>query len=278
MATFTNTATLSYNGVITSSNTTVGEILEQLSVSKTAVRPIYSRDDDVTYVISLVNSGNTALTDITLNDDLGSYELNGLTFTPLTYRDGGVLQTPPVVTVDTNKITIGGITVPANGNTNVIYEATPNRFASPAQDGSITNTVSATGAGIANEVSDSELISAESAPQLSILKAMSPTVVSENGQLTYTLTIQNSGNIAVTAADDVIVADKFDPILNSISVTFNGTAWTEGVNYTYDNATGQFTTIAGQITVPAASFVRDTATGEWTVTPGVSTIVITGTI
>ena len=50
MATFTNTATLSYNGVITSSNTTVGEILEQLSVSKTAVRPIYSRDDDVTYV------------------------------------------------------------------------------------------------------------------------------------------------------------------------------------------------------------------------------------
>ena len=176
--------------------------------------------------ISLVNSGNTALTDITLNDDLGSYELNGLTFTPLTYRDGsvryftdGVLQTPPVVTVG-NKITIGGITVPANGNTTVIYEATPNRFASPAQDGSITNTVSATGAGIANEVSDSELISAESAPQLSILKAMSPTVVSENGQLTYTLTIQNSGNIAVTAADDVIVADKFDPILNSISVTF----------------------------------------------------------
>ena len=285
MATFTNTATLSYNGVITSSNTTVGEILEQLSVSKTAVRPIYSRDDDVTYVISLVNSGNTALTDITLNDDLGSYELNGLTFTPLTYRDGsvryftdGVLQTPPVVTVDANKITIGGITVPANGNTTVIYEATPNRFASPAQDGSITNTVSVTGAGIANEVSDSELISAESAPQLSILKAMSPTVVSENGQLTYTLTIQNSGNIAVTAADDVIVADKFDPILNSISVTFNGTAWTEGVNYTYDNATGQFTTIAGQITVPAASFVRDVATGEWTVTPGISTIVITGTI
>ena len=276
---------MSYNGVVTSSNTTVGEILEQLAVTKTAVRPFYSQSDDVTYVVSLINSGAAALTGITLTDNLGSYELNGLTLTPLTYRNGsvryytnGVLQPAPVVTAGANNIAIDGITVPANGNATVVYEAMPNRFASPDSNGSITNTVSASGDGIAEAVSASETVTAENAPQLSILKAMSPTVVSENGQLTYTLTIQNLGNAAVTAAEDVIVADRFAPILNPISVTFNGTAWAEGTNYTYNETTGQFATSAGQITVPAATFVQDTTTGEWTITPGTSTIVITGTI
>lgn len=285
MAAFTNTATLSYNGVTTSSNTTVGELLEQLSVTKNAVRPFYSASDDVTYVISLVNSGTTALNNISLTDDLGSYTLNGLTLTPLTYRAdsvryyvNGALQTAPTVTVGANNVVISGINVPAGGNATIVYEAAPNRFASPAQGGSITNTVSATGDGIAEAVTDTETVTAENAPQLSIQKAMSPTVVSENGQLTYTLTIQNLGNTPITVDDDVTVADTFDPILNPIAVTFNGTAWTEGTNYTYDTTTGRFVTSAGQITVPAATFTQDAATGEWTITPGTSTLVISGTV
>ena len=53
---------------------------------------------------------------------------------------------------------------------------------------------------------------------------------------------------------------------------------TEGVDYTYDEATGAFATLPGVITVPAASYVQDPTTGEWTVTPGVSTLTIVGTI
>lgn len=68
-----------------------------------------------------------------------------------------------------------------------------------------------------------------------------------------------------------------DPILNPITVTFNDTTWTEGVSYTYDTTTGLFTTIAGQITVPAATYTQN-ADGTWTITPGTAVLTITGTV
>ena len=52
MATFTNFATLSYNGGTTTSNIVTGELLETLSATKTAVSNDYTSKDDVTYVIS----------------------------------------------------------------------------------------------------------------------------------------------------------------------------------------------------------------------------------
>ena len=67
-------------------------------------------------------------------------------------------------------------------------------------------------------------------------------------------------------------------IPKNITVTFNGTTWVEGVNYTYNETTGEFASIGGQITVPAAAFTRDTTTGALIVNPGVSTLTVTGTI
>ena len=78
MARFTNYATLSYNGGTTDSNTVTGELLATLSMTKTAVMDDYTQKDDVTYVISLVNGGTTAVTGLTVTDDLGGY-------TPVSY-------------------------------------------------------------------------------------------------------------------------------------------------------------------------------------------------
>ena len=103
-------------------------------------------------------------------------------------------------------------------------------------------------------------------------------VVAENGQLTYTFTIQNRGNTAVTAADDVTLRDVFKPILKNITVTYNGTAWRAGTEYTYSETTGEFVSAVGQITVPAATYTQDPVTGVWSVTPGSSVLVITGTV
>lgn len=285
MAAFTNTATLSYNGVVTSSNTTVGELLEQLSVTKTAVSPDYTMNDDITYVVSLVNTGTTPLNGITLTDNLGSYTFNTTVITPLDYVDNsvryyvnGVLQPALTAVVGTDNLAISGISVPASGNALVIYEAKPNSFAPPVAGGSITNTVTATGDQIAAAVTDSENVTARNEASLSINKSMSPTVVTENGRLTYTLNVQNLGNKAVTADEDIIVADTFDPILKDISVTYNGTAMTEDTDYTYDTLTGEFTTLAGKITVPAATYTQNAQTGEWRVTPGIATVVISGTV
>ena len=51
-----------------------------------------------------------------------------------------------------------------------------------------------------------------------------------------------------------------------------------GTGYTYDEATGQFATVPGIITVPAATYTQDPVTGEYTTTPGLATLTVTGTI
>lgn len=76
MATFTNQATLTYNGQTTTSNVTVGELTETLTAAKTAVVPTYGTDGRVTYILSLVNSGTAPLTGLTITDDLGGYAFN----------------------------------------------------------------------------------------------------------------------------------------------------------------------------------------------------------
>ena len=62
MATFSNQATLRYNGNVVNSNITTGELLEVLAASKTAVINNYSQGSEITYVINIVNSGTVNFT------------------------------------------------------------------------------------------------------------------------------------------------------------------------------------------------------------------------
>ena len=284
MATFTNSATLSYNGNTTVSNTVTGTLQEVLVVTKIPVVPEYTSRGEVTYVITLVNSGTTALTGLTLTDNLGAFSYNEDTRYPLTYTENsvkyyinGTLQTQPTVTAGP-PLEIRGINIPVGGNATLIYEARANEFAPMELESIITNQVTVTGDNLAEPVTAEATVNAETAPVLTIHKDLSPTTVASNGEITYTFTIQNTGNAAADAAAGIVLTDTFDPILNPITVTFNGTAWTAPANYTYDTATGVFSSVAGQITVPAATYTRDPATGAWITTPGVSTLVITGTV
>ena len=283
MASFTNFATLSYNGGTTNSNIVTGEILEALTTVKTAVSANYSAGDRITYALSLVNTGTAAITDYTVTDNLGGYTVGANTVYPLAYNAGtvryyinGVLQTAPTVTAGP-PLTVTGLTVPAGGNAVLIYETTATSVAPLATGDSVTNTATITGGGLTNTITAQATVEAANSADLTISKALSPTTVTENGQITYTFVISNTGNTEATAADNVVVTDTFDPILRNIAVTYNGTAWTEGTNYTYNAATGVFTTLAGQITVPAATFTQNTD-GTFTVTPGTATLVITGTV
>ena len=283
MAVFTNQAQLAYNDSVTNSNIAVGEILEVLSATKTAVRAEYGQNDSVTYVVSLVNSGSTALNGLTLTDNLGAYTFDTQTLVPLSYIDGtiryyvnGILQTAPVVTAGP-PLVVSGINIPAGGNAILVYEANVNQYAPQAAEGSITNIAVVTGAGI-TPVTVEETVTTENEPNLTITKSISPVPVTENGTLTYTFVIQNSGNTAAVATDNAVVTDIFDPILTNLSVSFNSVTWTEGVQYTYDETTGTFVTVAGQITVPAATYTQDPTTGVWVTNPGVSTLVVSGTV
>ncbi len=283
MAIFYNQATLTYSGGVVNSNITVGELLSALAVSKTAVVDEYSQDSDVTYAVNIINSGTTAFSDLTLTDNLGAYPFGNTTLTPLDYVSGsvtyfvnGVLQTAPNVT-DTSPLVITGIDVPAGGVVTILYTVRANDFAPLAAGSTIENTVTVSG-GCADEVTATEIITVESGSQLTITKNLSPTTVVCGEQLTYTFLIQNFGNEAVVVADNVVVTDTFNPILNDITVTYNGTLWTSPANYTYDEATGLFQTVAGQITVPPATYTQNPQTGEWEITPGTATLVVTGTV
>lgn len=73
MATFTNVATLSYNGTVVNSNVTTGEIQQTLSATKYALSETYSPDSDITYIVNIVNNGSTVFSNLTLTDNLGAY-------------------------------------------------------------------------------------------------------------------------------------------------------------------------------------------------------------
>lgn len=284
MAQFTNQAQLSYNNAIINSNVAVGEILEVLSATKTAIMGDYTRGDDVTYVISALNSGATAVTGLTVTDNLGAYPFGAQTLYPLSYVDGsvhlyinGVLQPDPTVTAGP-PLAFSGINLPANSNMILIYEAEANQFAPLGAADSIVNTATLTAANIPSPVTVSETVTPENEPDLSIIKSIEPTTVTENGTVTYRFVIQNLGNTAADASANAIVTDTFDPILSNLTVTFNGETWAEGANYTYAITDGDFATIPGQITVPAATYTQDPATGAWVITPGISVLTVTGTI
>lgn len=280
--TFTNQATLSFNGQDIPSNIVTGVIESILRVTKFAVAEEYRAGDTVTYVVSIINTSSAPLTDLTVSDDLGAYTFDMETLRPLSYVDGsiqyyqnGVLQPDPDVST-TDGLVLTGITVPANGNVLLVYAATVNEFAPLEAGSTIDNTVTVSGESICDAVAN-ETITVISEALLSIIKSVTPIPVAENGELTYTFQLLNYGNTAVTADDDAIVTDTFDPILSDISVTLNGTPLTTA-DYDYSEATGVFSTDEGVISIPAATFTQDPETGEWTTTPGSATLTVTGTI
>lgn len=285
MATFTNQATLSYNGNVVNSNIVTGELQEVLSANKTALTDTYRVGEPQTFAISLINSGAAPFNDVTATDDLGAYTFGtpARTVVPLDYVTGtvryfidGVLQPTPTVTAE-NPLTVTGITVPAEGNALILYEAIPNQYAPLGPGGAVTNTVNVDGTGFTAFAAEGT-VTADPGVDLAITKALDPVVVSENAPLTYTFTVQDRGSTPAEAGDNLVVSDTFNPRLTGITVTLDGTPLVEGTDYTYDETTGTFATTAGRITVPGATFTQDPNTGAYITTPGASTLTVTGTV
>ena len=279
MARFQNQATLFSNNAVTLSNIVYGDLNDAYSINKTALKSNYVLNDSITYVVTIINNGAAALTGLTLTDNLGAYTFGAANLVPLDYVANtllyyvnGVLQATPTIMAGP-PLTVTGIDVPVNSNATIIYEAKTNMYAPIGVDGSITNTATVYGPELASDLTAQATVTVSSTPILTISKFMDPTTVTDGDTLTYTFIIQNSGNAAATAAADIRVVDTFDPALNIRSVTLNGTPFT---NYTY--ADDVFSTNAGSITVPAATITQNSTSGIWYASPGVATLVVTGTV
>lgn len=285
MPAFTNQATLRYNNTVTNSNIVTGEVVGVISVTKTALVNSYGPDDSITYVVGIVNSGTTPYTGLVVTDDLGGYPFGqGQTLYPLTYTQGSLLylldsvpQPAPTVTAGP-PLQVTGINLPAGSSATLIYQARVNQYAPLAAGSAIDNTVTVSGGSLSNPVNAQESVTVNNAADLTITKGISPVPVAENGRLTYTFVIQNRGSTPAVATDNLVVTDIFDPILTGLTVTLDGVALVEGTDYTYNETTGDFATLAGRITVPAAVVAQDPVTGEWGITPGAASLVVTGTV
>ena len=72
MATFFNQASISLGGYVTNSNLTGGEVLDTLGVTKSAISTGYGLSGGTVFAVTLVNSGTTPISAITVSDDLGA--------------------------------------------------------------------------------------------------------------------------------------------------------------------------------------------------------------
>lgn len=285
MATFYNQATLTFGDGVVNSNITEAELLSGLTITKTAVTGSYSAGGSIVYALTLSNMGSTAYSSLTVTDNLGAYTLpGGATAVPLTYVDGsisyylgGVLQPAPTVT-SASGLVIDGIDLPGGTTATFIYETRANELAPIAAGSVITNVASTNGGAGIGEITASATVPVLESASLTIAKAVCPSVISDNGTVTYTVIVQNLGNTPVDATDGVIISDVFNPVLSDIAVELNGTVLALGTGYTYDETSGAFSTVNGAVTVPAATYTSDAATGRITTTPGVAVLTVTGTV
>lgn len=283
MAIFYNQATLSYRGGVTNSNITAGELLDSVAVTKTATARTYAPGDLITYIVTVSNNGAAAVSGVTVTEDLGAYEQAGQLLYPLEYVEGSLLYyvdgvpcEPPAAAADA-PLEVSGIDLAAGSSLMLIYAARVTGDAPLGPDAQIVNTTSAMCSCMTEPATASAAVAMESEVSLTISKALTPLTSAGCSRITYTFVIQNTGTAEASAEDGVTVTDTFEPRLTDLSVTYNGQPWTAPDNFAYDEATGLFSTGAGQITVPAAAYAPATD-GGWVTTPGVAVLTVTGTI
>ncbi|MBQ9071376.1 MAG: hypothetical protein IJY23_08540 [Clostridia bacterium] len=286
MATFYNQATLIFDGSSTTSNITEGQITAGAGIEKIVINGDYTRGESVSYLITLSNTGSTQ-SNVTLSDNLGRFTPTGMTaeVTPLEYIEdslifliNGIAAEAPTAAVTDAGLVISDIEIPAGSTASVIYSARANEYASLTSGSTITNTVTISAGAFNEESSASATVTVRDWTSLTIAKAICPEIISESGEVNYTFIIQNTGNTPAVATDNVIITDTFTPILNNLTVTLNGEELVMGTGYTYDATSGEFATLEGAITVPAATFTTNTETGVVSVSPGVTVLTVSGTV
>lgn len=282
-----NQAILSYRcgetACSVASNIATANLHGPLSVRLEALDAAYRAGQELALYLILENVGSSALSNISLTDDLGAFTLPGpTTVTPLDavgaarlFIDGRfIAHLMPEIENDGARFSL--LSLPAGSNALVLYKARVNSFAPLATGSTITINIVADAPGISESALCSLTLRVADYADVSILKAMSPNPVVEGGALACAFTIYNYGN---SPAKELMLSDQFMPAPLTISVAVDGASvncacfrYSEG-HFTYPQ------TCSGMApSVPAAAFTQDPETGFVAVNPGMMLLTVTGII
>ncbi|UCE17404.1 MAG: DUF11 domain-containing protein, partial [Gemmatimonadota bacterium] len=185
----------------------------------------------LTYTIRVENVGNADATGVTVTDDYDESVFS------VTDPDGGVVGSGEIVWD-------GGLVIPAGG---FLEFTVVGDVASPLADGTtFDNTVSVT---YSEGTVPPETISTEveSAPALVITKEDDPDPVDAGGVLTYTITIENTGNADATG---VTLTDDYDESVFSVTDPDGGVVGSGEIVWD------------GGLTIPAGGSISFTVVGD----------------
>ena len=283
----TNQATLTFDyGSSTGealSNIAVATFQSPIIVSKLSLENTYRSKDEITYTIALTNSSTSALTNIQVFDNLGTYTTStSVVTTPLTYIGdalfyiNGLYISKIAPNVGSNGITFTIPALPELANAIIIYKAKVNEYALLMPQSVITSTITTTAAEVKKPFISTNEIVVEDYAAVSIIKNMYPNPVIYGGIYTYVFTIYNYGNIP---AHNVVLTDIFSPILNNLIVTVNGVlVLSKDYNYAGGVIILPSSTSIYSITIPEATYTQDSITGVIIINPGMVNIKVSGTV
>ncbi|MBR3971745.1 MAG: DUF11 domain-containing protein [Ruminococcus sp.] len=282
MATILNNfATLTYNSgedtEAATSNVVSTNLLESAGVSaeKFTANSTWRPGENLTYFVTVTNTGTEPIENVTVTDDLG-----GETDTPMFYVQGSArviagIEVTEVTPTDTNPLVIPvADTLLPGESVIVLYVARVNATIEDDVN-SITNTATAQGEGTACGGGDATDESSVTLPredfaQVNLLKAVDKAVISCGDTLTYTFSIENSGNIPAT---NVVITDTLPEgfVITSVQSVTNG------VTTVYDE--GDYTVSADNtLILPTGAGVTITVPARTDAGNGLTTVIVTGIV
>lgn len=259
------------------SNVATTNLEGPVTINKTALQESYRGGTQITYIVTITNSGDCAGTGYTLTDDLGTFTNGTCTSTPLNYVGpaqlyiGGQFYGDLTPTLAQGSVTFDIPALPCNTSAMLIYVAEVNQCANLAVGASIDNTVTLTGGNLCEDLTDTNVLDVAVYADVDIIKSMTPNPFVSGGTLTYTFDLLNYGN---TEATDIVLTDVFNPAPETIAVTVNGEVLSPA-SYSYVNGVLTIPATAG-VTIPAAEFVLNNCC--YATTAGQTEIVVTGVV
>ena len=223
-----------------------------LTIAKAAVEADFSTVGDVlTYEYTVENTGNVLISDLTVSDD----KISAVSCAVSTVGNNDANLDPSEIVICTGSYTVNQADLDA---------------------GSVTNIASATGTpagGTLAAPETSETVDAVQSPALSLEKAAGETSFDAVGDvLTYTYTVENTGNVLVT--DLVVSDDKIAAISCDVSAIGNNDVNldpTETVICTGEYTVTQADLDAGDVTNIASA---DATPAGGTLTPAEDTVTV----